>query len=134
MRSIASSFFRLALGITLLVMMSGRVFPALAAENTVSEGLTTVGTTTGLSATDPRIIIGNIINVALGFVGIVLVIMVLYAGFIWMTAGGDGKRVEKARRILTNAIIGIVIVLLSLAITTFVMNAIIGAIGGGARL
>lgn len=131
MRSIASSFFRLALGITLLVMMSGRVFPALAAENTVSEGLTTVGTTTGLSATDPRIIIGNIINVALGFVGIVLVIMVLYAGFIWMTAGGDGKRVEKARRILTNAIIGIVIVLLSLAITTFVMNAIIGAIGGG---
>jgi len=71
--------------------------------------------------------VGRIINVALSLLGAILVILILYGGFKWMTAGGDPSKVEKAVAVLRNAVIGIVIVLAAFAISSFVLNGLLKA-------
>lgn len=94
-------------------------------------GLEAVGQATGLPSTDPRIIVVRIINIALGTIGILLVGILVYAGFLWMTAGGDPKKVDQAKAWIRNAMIGVVIILSSWAITTFVIRHFWEASGGG---
>lgn len=65
---------------------------------------------------------GKIIDVALGFLGILLLGLFLWGGFLWMTAGGEKEKVGKAQGILANAVAGIVIVALSFAITSEVLR------------
>lgn len=76
----------------------------------------------GLGGADIRLIIVNIIRVALGLVGLVMVILMLYAGFLWMTAGGNDDQIVKAKNIIRNAVIGLAIVLSAYGIVLFVMN------------
>ncbi len=86
-----------------------------------TNGLPEAGVKTGLSTTRtlPEVI-GSIISVVLSFLGIIFLLLVIYAGFTWMTAQGDPKAINKAREILTGAVIGLVILLASYAITTTV--------------
>ena len=74
-------------------------------------------------------IISNIINVALGFIGILVLVYLLYGGFTWMTSGGEEKKVTQAKNIISRSLIGVVIVLSSWAITMFVLRAIGNATG-----
>jgi hypothetical protein len=69
-------------------------------------------------------IIGLVIRVILGFLGIILIVLVIYAGFLWMTAGGDTKQVDKSKDIIKNAVMGLVVILLAYAITDFVISKI----------
>ena len=88
-------------------------------------GTTAVDTGLGgslASGTDPRTIIGRIINIALGFLGVVAVGIILYAGFKWMTANGDEEKITDAKKVLKNGVIGLVIVLSSWAIATFILS------------
>lgn len=101
------------------------------AQEVALEGLEQVGDASGLGNEDLLVIIGRIVRVILGFLGVIAVVLVIYAGFLWMTAAGDPAKVEKAKSILVNAGIGLVIILSSLAITQFVMNALTGATGFG---
>lgn len=96
-------------------------------------GLAEVGQTIKLSGADPRTIAANIINVVLGFLGIILLGMILYAGFLWMTSGGDQAKVQKAQQIIRNALIGLVIILSAWAIAYYVINVLLKATqdGGG---
>mgnify|MGYP007094937435 CR=1 FL=1 len=73
--------------------------------------------------------IGQIIKLALGFVGVVVVIIMIYAGFLWMTAGGNEDQVKKAKAWMTNAVIGLVIVLAAYAISDFAIKTILDATG-----
>jgi uncharacterized membrane protein YjfL (UPF0719 family) len=50
----------------------------------------------------------------------------VYGGFTWMTAAGNTKRVDQGRQILTWATIGLIVIFLSYAILSFVMQAISG--------
>lgn len=68
---------------------------------------------------DPRVTIIFIIRVLLGLTAIVLVILNIYAGFTWMTAGGNEEAVTKAKTTIRNSTIGLVIVLSSYSITLF---------------
>ncbi len=112
-----------------LAMLGVAVF-ALPALAQVDLGLE-YGTELGLTTTDIRVTIGRIINAFLGVLGIVAVLIVLYAGFLWMTAGGDAQRVQTAKRWLINGVIGLIIILSSYAIASFVLNAVIqGTVGG----
>ena len=65
------------------------------------------------------------ISVALGFVGIVLVLFIFYAGYLWFTADGDDAQVKKARAYMTNAIIGAILVLSAYVITDYVFSKIV---------
>lgn len=62
----------------------------------------------------------NVINAALMFVGVVAVIMVIYGGIKFINSGGDQKQTQEARKILTFAILGVILVLSSFAIIYFI--------------
>lgn len=91
--------------------------------------LATVGSQAGLSATPLPIMVARAIRVILGVLGIILVVLIIYAGFLYLTDGGEGKKVEKAKAIIKNAVIGLVIVVSSFAITTFILNRLLAAMG-----
>lgn len=71
---------------------------------------------------DPRVIVANIIRIALTLLGTILVVLIVYAGFLWMTAAGEADKIEKAKKILYNSVIGMVIILAAYSITTFVVR------------
>ena len=74
-------------------------------------------------------IVGNIINVALGFIGILLISYMVYAGFLWMTAGGDTKKVDTAQTIIKQCIIGLLITVAAFSISNFVLQSVINVAG-----
>lgn len=80
----------------------------------------------GLSGSDPRVIIARVIQVALGFLGIVALGLLLYAGYLWMTAAGNDDQVNTAKTLLRNGLIGLIIILSSFGIVTFVLNRLVG--------
>ncbi len=92
--------------------------------------LSSVGSTAGLGTDSLTTIIGRIINVFLSILGVVFLILLVYAGAIWMTAGGDGKKVDKAKGILINAVVGLLITMSAYAISVFVINLLTDATGG----
>jgi hypothetical protein len=75
--------------------------------------LKTVGNDAGYSQatneTTVSVIAGGIVRTVLGLLGIIFIILIVYAGIIWMTAQGEEAKVEKAQTIMRNAIIGLVI-------------------------
>lgn len=80
----------------------------------------------GLSGTDPRVIVARVIQVALGFLGIVALGLLLYAGYLWMTAAGNDDQVNTAKTLLRNGLIGLIIILSSFGIVTFVLSRLAG--------
>ncbi|MDD5291300.1 MAG: IPT/TIG domain-containing protein [Patescibacteria group bacterium] len=86
----------------------------------------------GLGGDDPRVMAANVIRIALGFLGIIAVGLIIYAGWLYMTAAGEEEKIEKAKKILTGAIIGLVIVLSAFAIASFILNKLLTATTPGA--
>jgi cysteine-rich repeat protein len=97
----------------------------------VTDSLVDVGAATGLSAEDPKVIIARIIRVVIGVLGVLSVLIVLYGGFMWMTAAGNEDKLTRAKKILISGTIGLAIILLSFAIASFVISALLGATGAG---
>lgn len=64
--------------------------------------------------------IGTFIGIVLSFVGVAFLVLMIYAGISWMTAAGSQEKVTKAKDLIINAIIGLVIVLGAYAITSFI--------------
>lgn len=108
---------------------SGVLTPIYTAQAQMAD-LETVGETSGLQDTDLRITIARVIRTFLSVLGIIAVIIVLYGGFVWMTARGDADKTDRAKKILINGFIGLVIILASWSITTFVLNTLLDATGG----
>jgi hypothetical protein len=75
----------------------------------------------------PAEIIGQIINYILGFVGAIFLILTIYGGITWMTAGGNEEKIKKAKGLITSAIIGLAIVLAAYSITWFVFDKLLKA-------
>jgi hypothetical protein len=69
--------------------------------------------------------VGLIIGVILSFVGVVFLILMIFAGLTWMTASGNQEKVTKAKDLMINAVIGLVIVVAAYAITAFVGDRLI---------
>lgn len=116
------AFFLLAGGLVFARLIFAQDFGTEAVNN---------GLNGGLASGDPREIAGRIINFALGFLGIIAVGLILYSGFLWMTAAGNEDKVEDAKKILKNGVIGLVIILASWAIATFILTKLGGAVNGG---
>ena|SRR3989344_4038400 len=70
-------------------------------------------------------IILQIINIALGVAGLVAVLFLLVGGFRYITSAGNEETAEQAKKIITNAIIGIVIIILSFVIVRVISNALV---------
>lgn len=61
--------------------------------------------------------IGQIIKVFLSILGILFMSYIVYAGYLWMTAGGNEERLNKAKAIIRGSIIGLIIALSAYIIT-----------------
>jgi Na+-driven multidrug efflux pump len=96
----------------------------IANAQTFTDQLGDVQSQVGFAQTDAAFFVGQIIWVALSITGVLLLIFVVYAGFLWMTAGGDGDQVKKAQSYMRNAVIGLVIILCAYSITRFVVGAL----------
>src|SRR3989344_8452589 len=88
-----------------VIVIGGFMLGSLALAATIDTGIQ-FGTYTGLGSEDIRVTIMNVVRVALGFLGVLAILLILYGGFVWMTAGGNAERVDTAKRILVNAVIG----------------------------
>ena len=71
------------------------------------------------------IVVGTIIQAALGLLGAIFIIIMVIAGYQWMTASGNEQKVEKALSSIKRAIIGLIITLSSWAIWTFIFDRLI---------
>ncbi|MFH1325915.1 MAG: IPT/TIG domain-containing protein, partial [Candidatus Falkowbacteria bacterium] len=90
----------------------------------------TLAGTAGVGTSDPRLIASRIINISLGFLGIIAVAIIIYAGFLWMTAQGNMEQIDRAKKILTGGVIGLVIILSAFGIASLVLRLLFGASGG----
>ncbi len=87
---------------------------------------------TGLvSNKTPIQIITSIINTILYFVGAIVIVLMLWAGFKWMTSAGNTDAIKKSRETIINAVIGLVIIFASYVIVNYVMLRLIEGIGVG---
>jgi len=68
--------------------------------------------------------IGNIIALVLSFLGVIFLILIIVGGISWMTAAGNDQQIEKAKSLITNAAIGVLIVFSAYAITWFVVRVL----------
>ncbi len=84
----------------------GGAAPNVAAQGTLGQNITTI------------------INYFLGLLGLIAVGFLIYAGILMVTAGGNDEQVTKARKVIMYAVIGIVIILLSYTVVTFVSSAL----------
>lgn len=73
------------------------------------------------------IFIGNVVEFILGFLGLLFLVIIVYAGVIWTTAQGDTKKVDKAKDMLKNGVIGLAIVFAAYAVEFFVVSALASA-------
>ncbi len=84
--------------------------------------LGSAGTAAGVSSdTELSSIIGLGIQTALAFVGLIFMILMIYAGYLWMTARGEEEPIKKAQKIITACVIGLVLVVSAFAITRLVI-------------
>ena len=121
---------------TMLVVASGlfSITPALASGSVNNMEIlnTDVGGALGLSSQDIRITVARMIRVAMQMLGIIVVVIILYGGFVWMTAGGNDEKITEAKKWIFSGIVGLAIILSSYAIATFVIGSLVNATGGGA--
>ncbi len=80
--------------------------------------------TSGSETVDSKISL--IIKSVLSFLGVIFLILMIYGGFLWMTAAGNEQQIEKAETLLASAVIGLIVVISAYAISYFVINGLGG--------
>ncbi len=95
--------------------------------NNLNATANSAGLTTSQTASLP-VLVGRYINIALGLLGVILVVLIVYAGFLWMTAQGNEEKVKKAKGIITNAVIGMILIFAAYAIANFVVSSLVSSL------
>jgi len=85
----------------------------------------------GLASGDPKLIIANVVRIALGFAGLIFVILIIYGGWMYMTSEGVAEKVTKAREIIKNSVIGILIIMSAFVIVSFIISSLQDGTAGG---
>lgn len=143
LKNIMKKYFKTLLASLLLVIIFLPTISTAQVTGTISgtsspllDKLKTVGTSAGYDAgtSENTIleIVGTGINVVLGLLGVIFIILMLLAGYNWMTAAGDQEKITKAQHTIREAIIGLIVIVGAFAIWMFISNILIG--GGGSGL
>ncbi len=78
--------------------------------------------------TDVRTIVVNVIKIFLTLIGIIFLVLILLAGYTWMTAQGNEDKVNEAKTRLKTGVIGLIIIIAAWSITRFVASKIIQSV------
>ena len=136
-RIIKHSLIVMVLSMALSFVSVGNIARAEGWWQTASDGgLNQVGSAYGQSsgipadAYDIRLMAARIIRVVLELMGLIFLVLIIFAGFKWMTAGGDEEKITESKKLLTNSIIGLIIIFAAWSIATFVFYQLQYAITG----
>ena len=114
-----------------LVLMSGvlSVSPVLALNlkdgfSSSTGSLSNFATQSGYTnqTKTPEYYVGLLLNGLFSILGIVAIAMLIYSGFVWMTARGNESKVEKAKENIIDVIMGLIFIIGSYALTTFLLK------------
>ena len=72
---------------------------------------------------NPKVVISKVVIILLSFLGIFATVILLLGGFKWMTSQGNKDKVDEAKNLIKNGIIGLVIIFSAYAISAFVMRS-----------
>ncbi len=131
-RSNKRNYKKVAMTLSCLFLVTFFVFSfasVVAAQGGDTFGINKVGSFLPLGGEDIRIIAAKIIRIFLSLLGIVAVGLMIYAGFTWMTSGGNEEKIATAKKTMINAVIGLAIIMASFAIVQFVLKSLQGAVG-----
>ena len=132
-RFILNSLLYLAVSVALLggLALTASAQTQLAQAISSDYGLEATANAAGLPVGDlnPIDIAATIVNLVLGFLGVLLVILIVYAGFMWMTAAGNEDKISEAKKLMGAGVVGLVIILAAYAIAAFVINQLVEATG-----
>lgn len=112
----------IAPGFALLFASALFVDPALAQLIDINDNPSEIQTATSSEGSLRQMVL-RFVNFFLYFLGLVATVFVIYGGFLYITSQGDDGNVEKAKKILTFAAIGILIVLISFALINTFLSA-----------
>ncbi len=70
-----------------------------------------------------RVVVDNFLRTGLSFLAILAVILIIYGGITYMTAAGNPDGAKKAKTIVTGAVIGLIIILISWGIVALVLGS-----------
>ena len=110
------------------VFCFGMFQPAMAVDTGLETTAGAAGLSTAEADTDVATITGRVINAALGLVGVIFVVLMIYAGFLWMTAQGNVEQVKKAKTMIVQASIGTLVVFASYVLVWTLMDYIFDAV------
>jgi hypothetical protein len=122
-------FHKLASFATGLAMLATAGFSHVALAQDLGDDYKALGQNAGYGDKGLYEIVGGIIKVALGVVGLIAILLVIFGGFKWMTSGGSEEKVDEAKKILYSGIIGLVIILSAYALSSFVLKTLTTATG-----
>jgi len=128
MLKLSNKKYLLALVLAILILALPQL---LLANDALTKKMTEVATAAKLSGSPLTQIIGQIINAVLGILGVIFLILIFYAGFLWMTDAGSGEKIKKAKGMLLAAAIGLVLCLEAFSITNFVLTKLAPAVSSG---
>jgi hypothetical protein len=114
-----------------LLLLFSFFIPVAKAADDMSGNLIKFKNAMGLPGTEgatPLGIIIGVINTLLGLLGLFFVILLIFGGFTFMTSQGDAKKVDKAKAIIRNAVIGVAIILFAFIISRIVFTMILSAV------
>lgn len=100
--------------------LAALALPVVTHAQATTFSIESVGAQLGLGESDLKQTVLNIIQLALGLMTLIAVVLIIYGGFVWLTSAGNEENVDKAKRIISAAAIGLVIILLAWAIVIFV--------------
>ena len=115
---ITASCFVLALAVILFAPIGADAQTA----DAVNQNLAQVAAETPLQNVGLITIVGRVIKILIGILGVIALVIVLYAGFVYMTSGGDPEKVATAKKWLVNGVIGLAIIFAAYSITAFIFS------------
>lgn len=119
------------LGMLFILVLGGVLFfgnSAFAAAS--SDTLQKLGSATGLPDMPLPILIANLIRMVLGVIGIITVILVIYAGIMYLNAKGEPEKTKKAKKLLGQMVVGLLIIFSSYSITSYILGRLLEAVMG----
>jgi hypothetical protein len=125
MKNLGKLFFLIIFSV---LLFCSQTRASLATQNLTSaiDNMTKTGDSAGYMTEDANVItiISAVVSTVISLLGVVFIGLMIYGGFIWMTARGNEERVTKAKDLMTAAVIGLIIVMMAYAISYFIINSI----------
>jgi Ni,Fe-hydrogenase I cytochrome b subunit len=71
---------------------------------------------------DPNSVINGILTAVYTWAGIICVLIIIIAGYLYVTSAGDPSQTKRAKNAILSACVGVVVVMMAFVITQFVIG------------